>query len=150
MIGTLGELYVALEPFDQRAAIYVDNLPPTGLSSWRGVYAELAIETEEAEYPETVLDRRPEPFEMNMAGYGTYHGGHGRVEIKQPPTVGEFRKAQDLANGTEFEGYKGGQFIMDARTGLWVSDYGRYERKKIAGIEDLGVRVDLVTTEVDW
>ena len=41
-----------------------------------------------------------------------------------PITVGEFQKVCDKALCRTFEGYKGGDYVMDAGTPLWISDYG--------------------------
>lgn len=148
MTDKIGLLLDALENVNQEALIFVDNKPPTALSSWRGVYRDLAIETDEHDdYQETRLSGKGDPFDMNMAGYGRYTPGHSGVEIEQPPTVGEFCKALNLAIGEEFEGYKGGQYTMWRTTTIWVCEYGRAYEKWVDGVEDLGDRVDLVTKE---
>lgn len=152
-IDTIGALVDELSTLDPDAKVFIDNRHPTALSSYRGYYDHLAIERsgrEHEQHTETALDEQGEPFELNMAGYGTYSPGHGEVKIKQPATVGELVKALNLSIGEEFEGYKGGQFLMSSSTELWVSEYGNCDSLRIGGVESLPGRVDLVTTEVDW
>ena len=149
-ITTIGELRSALVDLDPEAEVHIDNRRPTALSSYRGYYDHLAIERTDEEHDATEIDDRGESFEMNMAGYGTYTPGAGEVRIKHPATVAEFIKALDLANGGVFEGYKGGQFAMGPGSDIWVSQYGQCDRLRIAGIESLPGRVDLVTFEEAW
>lgn len=147
-LTTIGGLASALAALDPAAKVYIDNRPPTALSSYRGYYDHLAIERDaSAQHKRTELDDRGEPFEMNLAGYGTYRPGHGEVRIKADPTVADLSKALNLAIGEEFEGYKGGQYRMDAGSDLWVSEYGGCDRLRISVIEDLPGRVDLTTRE---
>ena len=113
-VFTLGSVRAALKmaPPDWKV-MFDDQTVPVNLHSYRGTYAYLAIEPAErfaSEVTETKLDDLGEPFEMNMAGYGTYTPGHSDLVIAQPVTVAEMLKALDLADGVEFEGYKGGQF----------------------------------------
>lgn len=147
-IRTIGGLRAELAPLRSDALVFVDNRPPSALSSWRGVYADLAIECAEADYETTRLVPGGASFDSDM--FGTYSPGSPEVQIKQPPTVADLIEALDLADGATFEGYKGGQFPMVADSDLWVSEYGRAQSVRIAAIEDLGGRVDLVTIEVDW
>ena len=152
-INTIGALIDALSILDPDAQVFIDNRQPTALSSYRGYYDHLAIERsprEHDQHAETALDELGKPFELNMAGYGTYTPGHGEVKIKQPATVAELVKALHLSIGEHFEGYKGGQFAMSSGTDLWVSEYGNCDSLRVAGVESLPGRVDLVTTEVDW
>lgn len=150
---TIGGLREALRALDPSAAIYIDNRRPTALSSYRGYYDQLAIERhrhEGALHDRTELSGRHEPFELNMAGYGTYSPGNAEVRIKDEPTVTDLIEALDLADGEVFEGYKGGQFTMHARTDLWVSEHGDVDRLRIFAVEDLPGRVDLLTREEEW
>lgn len=148
--GTLGSLRDALSVLDPAAAVYIDNRPPTALSSYRGYYDHLAIERDGSRNARTELDGRGDPFDLNMAGYGTYYPGNGEVSIKADPTVGDLIEALDLADGEVFEGYKGGQYTMRASTDLWVSENGAVERLRIVAVEVLVGRVDLVTREEEW
>ena len=148
---TIGDLRSALASLDQGAEVFIDNRRPTALSSYRGYYDHIAIErSESAKHERTELDGRGEPFELNMAGYGTYAPGNGEVRIKVDATVADLVAALDLADGEVFEGYKGGQFAMDSGTDLWVSQYGSCDCLRVTGIESLPGRVDLVTTVEEW
>ena len=150
-LTTISGLRAALADLDPKAAVYIDNREPTALSSYRGFYDHLAIERhDKARHDRTELDDRGEPFEMNMAGCGTYSPGHGEVRIKAGPTVADLIEALDLAVGATFEGYKGGQFRMRPGTDLWVSEYGDCDSLRVTAIENLPGRVDLLTTEEEW
>lgn len=149
-LETIGGLRAALTEQAPDALVFIDNRPPTALSSYRGYYDHLAIERTEARHERTEIPERGKPFEMNMAGYGTYSPGVGQVRIKADATVGDLIEALDLADGEDFEGYKGGQFFMTSRSDLWVSKYGGCDRLRVSGVEALPGRVDLVTTEEEW
>lgn len=143
MSDTIQELIDALAGCDQDASVYVDNRPPTALSSYRGYYDQLAIERTGAEHEATELD---EPGE----GFGRYQPGSSEVRIKQPPTVADLTAALRLAIGATFEGYKGGQFTMTGQTAVWVSEYGQCDRLQVAAVKQLPGRVELLTTEQEW
>lgn len=118
---TLGELIDKLEPiaanqdrvkekFKEEAYVKFDfgSALPTGLSSWRGVYAELAIN-------------------YSFNGYGDMVG-YKKEDLStfepKPPTVTEFLKMIKGAIGKTYTGWKGGDFEMDRDTPLWVSNDG--------------------------
>lgn len=149
-LTTIGGLSDALRQLDPEAAVYIDNRPPTALSSYRGYYDHLAIERDESKsHAETGHDGRGKPFDLGRFG-GWYAPGVSQVRIKTPATVRELVKALDLAVGLTFKGYKGGQYTMYADTDLWVSGYGDVDSLRIVGIEGLPGRVDLRTEEVSW
>jgi len=147
---TIGALRDALSVLDPAAAVYIDNRPPTALSSYRGYYDHLAIERDGSRNPRTELDGRGKPFDLNMAGYGTYSPGNGEVQIKADPTVADLIEALNLADGEVFEGYKGGQYTMRPSTDLWVSENGAVESLRIVAVEVLVGRIDLVTRAEEW
>jgi hypothetical protein len=149
-LQTIGGLRAALADADPSAEVYIDNRPPTALSSYRGYYDHIAIERSGEENEATAIDEPGEPFNIDLPGWGTYTPGSTEVTIKSPATVGELVKALDLAVGAAFEGYKGGQFTMSADSDLWVSEYGQCDRLRVSGVEVLPGRVDLVTKEVEW
>ena len=146
----LGNLHNTLLELDQDALIFIDNRPPSALSSYRGYYSDLAIERSNEEHDVTALDDPGPGFASEYFPGGYYSPGSAEVRIKSPATVGEFVKALELADGAAFEGYKGGQFEMNFRSDIWVSEYGRCDRLRIVGIEVLPGRVDLVTREEEW
>jgi hypothetical protein len=147
---TIQDVFNALVECDEDALVFVDNRPPTALSSYRGYYDHLAIERSSDTHSVTALDEPGPGFDGSNIGIGYYTPGHGEVSIKSPPTVAELKAALVLAVGSEFEGYKGGQYRMWWDTQLWVSEYGNCDRLRVSGVEKLDGRVDLVTKESDW
>lgn len=129
---TLSDLQTALEFLPQNLPVFIDNRPPTALSSYRGYYDHLAIERDGSSSEATEL-REP-----------------NEVAIKSAPTVGDLVEALDLADGATLVGYKGGDYSMGPWTDLWVSEYGRAESLRVIAVEALPDRVDLLTEEVDW
>lgn len=63
-------------------------------------------------------------------------------------TVGDFLKECMKALGETFTGYKGGEFLMDEQTPLWVAEYGNCGRA-IIGVSHVGGQVILITKEVN-
>lgn len=143
-LGTIWGLCAALREHDAELPVFIDNVPPTALASYRGYYDHLAIARREANHPETGF---PPPVTGSVYGYTP---GHLELRIKTPATVGELAHALFIAVTAEFEGYKGGRYAMDADTPLWVSEWGQVDRLRVAAIEALPGRVDLVTREVAW
>ena len=114
----LGELILKLESVSNKdLPLYVDLLDkkPMGIDSWRGSYAELAIQTE---------------------GFGSYNGDevthefesgnfYNSVSIgKENPTVAEWIEVLKEAVGKTFTGYKGGDYLMSKNTPVWLAEYG--------------------------
>lgn len=52
------------------------------------------------------------------------------------------------ANGNTFEGYKGGDFTMGAKTPLWASPYGSANGIAIVDVKVIGDRVVLITKQI--
>ena len=147
MTDTIEGLMDLLAEYDPTALVYIDNRPPTALSSYRGYYRDLAIERTDKRNKRTEPSGLGNPFEL--VGYGTYTPGHTEVTIKADPTVSDLLTALSLAVSEDFEGYKGGQFTMYPDTRLWVSEYGRCDGLTITWCENLPGRLDLFTTETD-
>ncbi|MFA5387336.1 MAG: hypothetical protein WC322_02980 [Candidatus Paceibacterota bacterium] len=148
-MNTIGGLRDALLSQDQTWRVMVDGVAPTALSSYRGYYDQLAIECTSARHAATELDELPKPFEMNLAGYGTYTPGHNEVSIKADPVVADLVQALDLAVGAVFEGYKGGQYAMRSSTTLWASEYGRCEGRQVVGFAPANGTLNLITKETE-
>jgi len=92
---SLGELIEKLERVEDKSLSVTFDfcyLPVSGLNSWRGDYAELAV------------------------GYTEY----GLVGL----TVEAFLTECKAAVGKRFEGYKGGTYLMDTDTPIWVANWG--------------------------
>lgn len=60
-------------------------------------------------------------------------------------TVSEFLTLLKSAVGKEFTGYKGGEFVMDENTPVWVANYGNSGNTAIVGVIDEDYKVILVT-----
>ena len=84
----------------------------------------------------------------------SWRGSYDQLCIEPIEWDGEFKKVSDLIKelwecvGKEFEGYKGGHFIMGEHTEVWVDKYGEYSRTSIVNIEILDGDVVLITKRV--
>jgi hypothetical protein len=143
---TLGELIKALEPMledwkgkvasskeknDEEPTIIFDfgSALPTGLSSYRGYYAQLAIN-------------------YSFNGYGNmvgYHKQDGSTFEPKPPTLSEFLAMLKEADGKEYIGWKGGEFVMRKNTPLWVANDGDCDDTAVVGVFNKGWGVILLT-----
>jgi len=115
----LGELIIKVANIKNKdLPVYFDeaNIVPTGIDSWRGVYAELAIEYRNLGKDEKAM------------------------------IVEEFERMLSDANGKTFQGYKGGDFLMGKNTPLWVANNGectgfkendKYDNQAIVDISEL-------------
>lgn len=125
---TLGEIILKLEPIvnaqksriedgKEEATVQYDfeYLYPTYIDSWRGIYAELAL---------NFVD----------------HSGNDKEK-----TVTEFYNMLKEAVGKTFTGYKGGEFTMSRQTPVWVANYGNSGNTAVIDIIDNGYNVIIVT-----
>ena len=128
-VMTLGGLRDGLAVLPPDTPVFLpDGDTPYSLSSYRGYYERLAIEPSK-DYPphsKTVLNEGGEGSDMSEYGMGWYQPGCPDVDIAAPCTTGELIKALDLADGERFEGYKGGQNVMDRYTFMHVAGWGDY------------------------
>lgn len=113
-VWTLGELITALtaRPLDQEVVFDFCRVQPGRLISWRGVYAMLA------------LTPNFDAFKYDNPRY------------QNPITVRELLEELRKAIGATFTGYKGGEFVMDESTFMWVDGMGESTNTAIVGIED--------------
>lgn len=125
---TLGELIEKLEAIperengeDKEVLFDFEYAFPTEFGSWRGVYRELALG-------------------FAFVGYGL-----GDNQERKEPTLKEFIKMCKETIGKEFTGWKGGEFIMDENTPIWVANDGNSGETGIVGVKDEGWRVRLLT-----
>lgn len=114
---TLGGLTSALAEIDPDLFIYIDNLAPIGLNSYRGFYDHLAIE---------------------------------RGASAGPRHVGSFLEDLRWADGGTFTGYKGGEYPMNPKSQVWVSQYGQVDELRLDHLEILPGRADFRTLEDRW
>lgn len=87
---------------------------------------------------------------------GTFHSYRGYYdhlafdfEVRGTKTVKEFLSQCRKANGDHFTGYKGGDFKMDSRTPVWVSQWGDNSHWGVVGVDDDGYTVRLKTQKFD-
>lgn len=115
----LGEMILKLEAVaDKSKPLYIDirDLRPMGIDSWRGRYAELAIQTKSmGSYNSDEVER--EYPEYGMTIYKPVTLG------KKNPTVSQWIEVLKEAVGKTFTGYKGGDFTMGKNTPVWLAEY---------------------------
>lgn len=145
-LESIGEVLDSLATIPQDVPVYVDGKPPTALSSYRGYYSDLAIERTEVKHEKTELVERGGAFEAPYIGY--YEPGSPKVRIKADPTVADLVEALNLAVGSVFEGYKGGQYEMHLSTDLWVSEWGDCDSRRIFRIAGDSGAANIETLEV--
>lgn len=130
---TLGELivllkYIPLKNGDYNITIKFDfgTAYPTGLSSWRGAYAELGI------------------------NYGL--GGYDNDNADQfaHMDLSEFLPMLEGAVGKEFQGWKGEDFVMSLDTPLWVANDGNVGNTGVIGIKNTGYSVVILTQYCEY
>lgn len=89
---------------------------PSDVMSWRGSYAELAISF--------VYDRHSLTSGM--------------------PAATLLQKLRD-AVGATFTGYKGGDYVMESGTPVWVANYGDSGNTGIVGVRDMDYEIVIDT-----
>lgn len=87
---------------------------------------------------------------VTPACFESYRGYYCRLSIDylgldEPIKVSEFLKQAKEANGKVFIGYKGGDFLMDEKTPIYVSSYGECEGFKVIGVEEKDDVVEIKT-----
>ena len=147
-ILTLSGLRAALKMIPPETPVVCGGKSPAVIASYRGYYERLAIGT----------DRDRDDYETKLHGggpacdseyFGHYQPGADQVTIAEPVTAAELLKALDLADGEEFEGYKGGQFAMHGGTLMHVAEYGDCGRM-LVGLRLDGERAVIETAEEVW
>jgi hypothetical protein len=125
MITKMQEILDKHESSKEEIAVHFDfcYTYPTKIDSWRGIYAELALNWRQ--YPD----------------YGN--------KTDTPLTAKQFLELLKSANGTEYTGYKGGTFRMSLSTPVWVDNYGHSSNTAVFDIKDEGYQVIIVTRKQD-
>ena len=142
---TLGELIARLEQIagnqqeavkakygeEARVTFDFEYAYPTGLSSWRGSYDEIALN-------------------FSFVGYGL--DGYSKVEgfNHEEPTVREFLAMLKAAIGKTYTGWKGGDFVMGENTRVWVANDGNVGNTGVVGVEDNEYAVRLITAYCEY
>lgn len=164
---TLGELILKLEAVSNQSLPVVfdgNKYKPTGLSSWRGSYAELAI-TYEVGGGSNCYEQ-PKPT-CQRDEFGDHHykcecgGSNGHnTSLPKQPTVADLLAVLKLAQGKYFVGYKGGDFTMGKTTPVWVANYGSsngfktgekgYESQAVVDIMEQPKKVVINTSAMNY
>ena len=84
----------------------------------------------------------------NPHSYRGYYSDLSFGPQLQPVTVYEFLSACQGALGATFEGYKGGDFVMEADTPLWGAFYGE-RGPAIVGLDKMEDRIRLILKQID-
>lgn len=80
----------------------------------------------------------------------SYRGYYDHVAIEPD---GEFRTVQEFLlhlesiYNTVMTGYKGGDYLMDADTPVWVAKYGKTSSTRVIGVEETEFDVKILTLE---
>lgn len=93
---------------------------PTGLSSWRGSYAELAIN-------------------FDFLGYSKFNEKAEAMKLK------DFTEMLEQSVGKEYQGWKGGEYVMSLDTPLWVANDGNSGNTGVIGVKDNSYSAILLT-----
>lgn len=125
---TLGEIISKLEPIvekqqqrikegkDEAEVVFdFEYLYPTKIDSWRGSYAELALNFVDSDSSEVKM------------------------------TVSQFTEMLKNTVRKEFTGYKGGEYIMSRHTPVWVANYGNSGSTAVIEIVDNEYDVIIIT-----
>lgn len=101
---------------------------PTGFSSWRGSYDELAIN-------------------YALSGYDQWEGKDnmwGSMKLK------DFKELIDKTLGETMEGWKGGDFTMTEKTPVWVANDGNVGNTGVVGILSHSYCVTILTKYCEY
>lgn len=123
---TLGEIIDRLEAVadkERKVAFDFEYLWPTTLASWRGDYSQLAL---------------------------GFNGTIGHSLKSDNPTIAALLQELRSAIGKGFEGWKGGEYVMDSSTLVWVANPGNVGNTAIVGVSDRGYRVVLDTAWCEY
>jgi hypothetical protein len=116
----LGEMILKLELVKNKdLPLFIDLMDkrPKGIDSWRGIYAELAIQTE------TFGSYNTDKIEWESKD-GEYKSYVQKEIGKENPTVAEWIDVLKEAVGKTFTGYKGGNFTMGKGTPVYLAENG--------------------------
>ncbi len=135
---TLGELILKLEQIeptyvdyekktqDKNVCFDFEYAVPTGVSSWRGSYDELALT-------------------FDFTGYE-----HFSKDKPEPMTLTAFLKLLKETIGKEFTGWKGGEFVMGKTTPVWVANVGNSGNTGVVDVTSDDYSVTLITGHCEY
>jgi hypothetical protein len=122
-IKTLGEIILLLksQPQDNRVDLDFDSSYDLfRLNSYRGYYQYLALD---------------------------YNNTQG-TQLKPNNTVSQVLKLFEDAEGREFTGYKGGEFLMHSKTIVFVSPYSTASERMLVDIKKKPKNVTVICTKI--
>lgn len=87
------------------------------------------------------------PTELNSwrGSYSELALNYTSGDYLNPKNTKEFLALLKRADGATFEGYKGGDFVMNRRTPVWVANYGNSGNTAIIDIIYTGYKVIIMT-----
>lgn len=97
-----------------------------------------------------------EKLTLNGAGLGdigSYRGYYDEVALEpdgKVGTVGEALQRLRLALGSTMTGYKGGDYVIQSSTPVWVSHYGECSGQYVTGVAILADGIGLATEQAHW
>ena len=130
---TLGELIKEIE----QVGVFQDNgeakniwfdfgsALPTHLDSWRGSYSELAL-----------------GYQLSGYDNNTEHFANCKAD--------ELLEHLKSAIGKEFTGWKGGDYIMDENTPIWVANSGNSDNTAVVGVLDCEYKLVIITAYCEY
>ena len=85
------------------------------------------------------LTQLPKDMIVHLGGIHSYRGYHDEISIAGvrrpvPQALAECKKA----NGKAFRGWKGGMFVMNLNTPIWLSSAGECSNRYLTAINDDG------------
>lgn len=76
-----------------------------------------------------------QPGNRNPAGFDSWRGSYDELALgyggSEPVTVKQLLKQARAANGKTFNGWKGGEFVMDRSTPVWIDNPGEYHEQAL-------------------
>lgn len=144
---TLGMFIESLSKFNPEATAYIEpyfkQIQEELRQKRRSEYYTLGMLIEELSKLNPKATVYIEPFHLIPQGFYSYRGYYEDLAIEyssegEECTVAVLLKWANSALGRMFAGYKGGSFLMEVDTPIWVSNYGETSQMRLADIEVLG------------
>lgn len=94
-------------------------------------------------------------LDSNYGGFHSYRGYYEQLALEAAggddgATVGTLLTEARAAVGATFEGWKGGEYVMDGSAPVWVSDEGSASGHRLVGLSIKGRVVGLLTEQEAW
>lgn len=135
----------------ERACSVADYLQAVREGTHEGMRLGAIISALEAANPDARVEFDFGGFEPT--GIDSYRGYYSDLAIgfgeHSGLNAGQLLRELQDANGKTFEGYKGGDYVMDTDTPVWVANHGRSHGVAIVAVEAQSWRVVLRTALID-